>query len=422
MKITIEKLPFELLRSNKWEKPWDSYVAEQLKLTGNFDDIIKGHPDLADMPKVAARKEVAKSIYAAGKQPDLLAQRFDPKTVMGSVGEALTELLLPGEEVPVNNPGYDVSYNGNYIEVKSTVGSRVKLSNVQYRQAHFLIMHRFHRELGSYYNSYLIPVDIIRWHKPDKTTNVTVDIRKDVWARELTITPDRIVSFYKLINEYAVEGRGFKHCDGCSNKILTTEGINISAITDPCKNCVWDKWEKRYAYYSIDMPVREKAKGSVTLPSTFSFTLERRGKFDEDWSFSFKRKIKNGMRFTGSAPARMHVGSEGADIYFSPALYPSSSVQVKPVNFDFCDFYREMQNYYGSEVFLREFYFGYTATEIQVMVKVGMAQNHGDGMYKKFSRLDGHGLHPSLIKLLNKLDAFKLSIETVGQSASQVTG
>jgi hypothetical protein len=51
-----------------------------------------------------------------------------------------------------------------------------------------------------------------------------------------------------------------------------------------------------------------------------------------------------------------------------------------------------------------------------------MAQNHGDGMYNKFSRLDVHGLHPSLIKLLNKLDAFKLSIETVGQSASQVTG
>ena len=179
MKKIIEKLPFGLLLSNKLEKPWDSYVVGQLEKTKNFDDIIKGHPDLADMPKVAARKEVAKSIYAAGLQPDLLAQRFDAKPVMGSVGEALTELLLPGEEVSVNNPGYDISYNGNYIEVKSTVGYRAKLSNVQYQHSHFLIMHRFHKILGGYYNSYLIPFDVIRLHKPERTSNVTIDVKKD---------------------------------------------------------------------------------------------------------------------------------------------------------------------------------------------------------------------------------------------------
>lgn len=413
MKKIIEKLPFGLLLSNKLEKPWDSYVVGQLEKTKNFDDIIKGHPDLADMPKVAARKEVAKSIYAAGLQPDLLAQRFDAKPVMGSVGEALTELLLPGEEVSVNNPGYDISYNGNYIEVKSTVGYRAKLSNVQYQQAHFLIMHRFHKILGGYYNSYLIPFDVIRLHKPERTSNVTIDVRKDEWARGLTITPDRLVTFFKLVGTYPVEARPFQSCDECSHKILTVSGVNVSALADICKKCIWRHWEERYAYYFTDIPVKEKPKGAVTVPSVYKLRLERREKFDKDWNFSYKRKIKDVIRFTGSAPARMHLSSEGASIYFSPALHPGASVRLKPVDFDFCDFYRGMQDYNGSEASIREFYFGYTDTEINVMVKIGMAQNHGDGAYKKYSRQEAGALHPGLIDLLNKLDAFKSSLEIV---------
>jgi hypothetical protein len=422
VKKTFEKLPFELLRSNKQEKPWDSYVAEQSKKIKNFDDIIKGHLDLADMPKVAARKEVAKSIYAIGQQPDLLAQRFDPKPVMGSVGEALTELLLPGDEVSVNNPGYDVNYNGNYIEVKSTIGYRAKLSNVQYQQAHFLIMHRFHRVLGHYYNSYLIPVDVIRLNKPERTSNVTIDVKKDVWARGLTITPDRIVAFFQLVEKFSTENRAFQSCNECSHKILTVSGISISALADTCKKCTWKNWEERYAYYFIDIPVREKPKGSVSVPSAHKFRLGRREKFDKDWSFSYKRKIKDVIRLTGSAPARMHVSREGASIYFSPALYPSGSVQLKPVDFDFCDFYRGMQDFNGSDDAIREFYFGYTDTEIKVMIKIGMAQNKGDGAYKKYSRRDSSILHPSLIELLNKLAVFKSSLEIMAQSTSQETG
>ena len=362
--MRFNEIPFETLKRNKVPKPWDLYVIEKIRFTENFDKIIEGHGLLKSMAMPAARKEVAKSIYSNNREPNLLDQKFKIKEVMGSVGEALTELLLPGIDVSVNNGGFDVNFCGNYIEVKSTVEQKVTLSNIQYEIADYLIVHKFHKETGKYYSSLLVPLFVLRAFKPDRNRSVSVSTQTDVWARGLNITLERIVAyFYSLKNIHV--GCTMSPCTKCHPVIMAQGKLDVKYLTLTCKGCAWENWESRCIYYISKYLKHSRPKSIENIDRDSGFSnyyfcvIERDG----------KRSISN------AAPIRVISSGSKFGIHYCPSMYPTRKAQHKEtfVVYDFTKIMTFMKGILDNNEKIMEFEVSIESEKVKCMVRSNLA-------------------------------------------------
>lgn len=247
--MAFDNFPYKLFQENIVLSSFHMEVIESLKETNDFDLIISSNKILSKMPIPDARKEVAKAIYATGRQPEINKNGHSTKEVMGSVGEALTELLISGSYVAVNNAGFDVDCSGNYIEVKSTITEKVTMSNKQYLIADYLLIHKFDKVTNKHRLSLLVPLDIIHAYKPQRKNSVSISTKTDVWARGFTITLPRIVRFFNMLktNDNHPVNNGL--CQFCHNEIVKNNIVDFRALAVSCDNCGWGYWEQRYFYY-----------------------------------------------------------------------------------------------------------------------------------------------------------------------------
>lgn len=343
------KLPFEILSKNKIVEPWDFHVKNSLSKTHNFSEIINCNSYLSKMPLPIAMKEVAKTIYSLGFEPKLLKQGFEIKQVMGSVGEGLTELLLPGEDVSVNNKGYDVEYCGNYIEVKSTIEVKVSLSNAQYRKADYLLAHKFEKNSGFYASSLLVPLKILKAYKADRTKTVSVSTKTDVWVRNLKITPKRLIAFFQSLEKFKHNLPESQSCAACHNSFVLLTPKSLKNFTLICQDCHWDFWETKYAYYITKYNNKVlKEDGDVKKWSAFN----------SEWSFS----RREGFEITGFIPSQIIITESGFNIHFCPSLYTVTKKRCGDELYDL-NFYLVYQNMLSllkdNDKPIQEFYISY---------------------------------------------------------------
>ncbi len=379
-------LPFDIIAQNKKIEPWDEYVKHCVESEVRFDKIIKGNERLSSMKTPLAWKEVAKSIYALGREPELIGQGFDIKGIMGAAGEALTELLLPGEEGQVNSTGYDAIYKGNYIEVKSTVVRKVTMSNPQYKGADYLVMHRFHKETGRYYNTYLIPMNLLRFFKYDRVRSVSVDLAVDAWARSFSVTLERLVIFFDVITDEKA-AHSVPACLKCHAEIVWEGGFRIQALAVVCKGCKWASWELRYAYYDravFNSQFRAERRKIGEAERDFKdLTLH----FNKLWKFSVALDKNGERRFHHDLPAFIAFDEKSFTLDFCPSMYvsrqlPNNSVQM---DFDFYELYRVLQRYNRRENSpVRAARVSLDELQLVVHVRSGLACTADDGETRTF--------------------------------------
>lgn len=392
MSDRTSKLPFHVFLKNKPIKPWDDYIKKNIAEKKTFEDLIEGNIFLRALKKPDAWKEVAKAFFALGVEPELIGQGFDINSIMGSVGEALTELLLPGDDTPINNKGHDISHKGNYIEVKSTVTKKVKMSNAQYRQADYLIMHRFYKSTGYYYSSYLIPIRVLHNYKPNREQSVSVDLEVDKWARNLIITPQRLIAFFDRITDFSTLEQKAP-CLECRTKILQQDVPDLKVLVESCVCCDCLHWEQRYAHYerSIFSSHSKALRHAVTRTERDKKTLEEHK--SSDWYFSFTSNPNIGK----SLPAQITIDEDFISIHFCPSHYKVSKPPSDAVNLDvnFYELYRLLQVYNHRENMpVREFFISCSQSDLNLSVRSGMASIGSDGKHMEF-RID-QLIEPSL--------------------------
>ncbi|QFU22386.1 hypothetical protein FM038_009625 [Shewanella eurypsychrophilus] len=254
--MNYQEIPFDILKKNKSPKIWDDYILEKYKCTNRFSDIKEGHKLLDELTIVHAYKEIAKTLYASGIEPNLIHQFHEYSTVIGSTGEALIELLIPDKELPVNNDGFDINFKGNYIEIKSTLVDKVSMSSSQYNTSDYLLIIKFHKGNGKFNCAWLAPMLIVKAYKntrkPDSKQLATVNTERSTWVRGLKITLPRIRRFF--INQDKILST-FKPCKKCYSTIVQSDNsINFRAMTEPCNTCAW---EERYIYFTKGTPYSE---------------------------------------------------------------------------------------------------------------------------------------------------------------------
>ncbi len=272
-------LPFDYFKKNKISQSWDIYVQEQYQREQNFDVLIAANADLKVLAKPRARKEVAKSLLADGVQPDLFAQKFDINFVLGDVGEAISELLLPPDTLAqVNQPGWDVSFQGAAIEVKTTSKHKVSMSGKQFSDADYLLIHRFSCESGLYSQSYLIPMVLARIVKSriDAMQRVSFNLDKEGWIKHFSISPRRLVAYFDLRTAY------LQPDDVAINTMMTAEKItynpqryptfrtelnllSVASLFVQSADCECWKWEQRFAYFQY----HDKHDNKASAPDWF---------------------------------------------------------------------------------------------------------------------------------------------------------
>lgn len=382
-------LPFHIFLKNKPIKPWDDYIKESIAETKSFEELIEGNVFLRNLKKPNAWKEVAKTFFALGVEPGLIGQGFDINSIMGSVGEALTELLLPGDEIPINNKGHDISYKGNYIEVKSTVTKKVTMSNSQYRQSDYLIMHRFHKKTGYYNKTYLIPIRVLSDYKPNREHSVSVDLEVDKWARNLFITPERLIEFFKKITE-SPELKENKVCVECHARVVQQGLFDIRNLVESCVNCDCLLWEQRYAHYErlFFAPHTKAIRHHVTRSERDQKDLEHHK--SSNWYFSRTLNPEGKSTLLKTLPAELAVSDNLISVHFCPSAYNTSKPPRDAVDIDvnFYDLYRLLQAYNEKEDMpVREFFISFNQSDLILCVRSGMAAVGNDGKRKEF-RID----------------------------------
>lgn len=412
MKVLVNKnsgLPFDILARNKKIQRWDAHVRRCVESEVRFDKIIQSDELLKLMKLPVAWKEVAKSIYALGREPELIGQGFDIKGIMGAAGEALTELLLPGEEGAVNSAGYDAIYKGNYIEVKSTVVCKVTMSNPQYRGADYLVMHRFHKETGRYYNTYLVPMNLLRFFKFDRARSVSVDLAVDTWARSLYVTLERLVNFFTVITDEST-AQALPACSECHAEIVRDGEFRIQALVDLCKGCGWSSWELRYAYYDravFESHLRTKLRRIGEAERDFK---ELSLHFDKAWGFSTTIDKNGGRSVHHNLPALIDCGEKIFNLDFCPSLYFSSKLPNNSLRleFDFYDLYKALQRYNRrKDSPVREVKISLDEFQLEIHVRSGLACTADDGETRFYiiSELNAMSDEYQIVNLIRRLKA-----------------
>lgn len=210
-------------------------------------------PELAEIKTPKAYKIISKVLYLNDIQPPISKQGHDSKMVLGATGEALTELILPPyNDLPPNNRGYDLDYENSFIEVKSTVESKVSLSNIQFEIANYLVIHVYHKHTDDYCHTYLIPLKILKAIKGEKSGDVTINIYKESWVKFFKVTLMRLHQFFKVRRMY-LDGNPsslieLRHKDLLDSAVFSQK-INIISLFSNYPRCGSWKWERRYAYY-----------------------------------------------------------------------------------------------------------------------------------------------------------------------------
>lgn len=374
-------IPFDVLIKNKIPQLWDAYIINQLETNENFDEIIKGNDLLSCMAVPAARKEVAKTIYSRGLQPNLIKQKFVIKEVMGSVGEALTELLLPDKDVSVNNSGYDVDYCGNYIEVKSTVVDKALMSNIQYRTANYLIIHKFDKSTGKYCSSLLAPLPLIHSFKPNRDKSVSVSTKTDSWARGLKITLTRILLYFEKDKKVSVE-HNKNICRRCHSSILVGGKVKIRELAVSCKGCSWDSWEDRYFYYYYKFC----KETNLSINKTDIFTTVHQFLIVENKE---KREISS------TSKVELITKEGGLGLYFCPSLSLTRKPKKNQMNvvYDFTHLLQYLSEALNDGKGIKEFYIHSDNKKVECMVRSYLAPIK-PGFYKEEFKL---GFEPQFI-------------------------
>ncbi|NNN99474.1 hypothetical protein FKQ62_08310 [Vibrio sp. B1-2] len=369
--MNYQEIPFEILKKNKSPKIWDDYILETYKLTNRFSEIKEGHKLLNELNLAHAYKEIAKTLYASSIEPNLIPQFHEYSTVIGAAGEALIELLIPDNELPVNNNGFDVDFKGNYIEIKSTLVEKVSMSPSQYNTSDYLVIIKFHKGSGKFNCAWLAPMLIVKAYKnkrsPDSDQLATVNTERSTWVRGLKITLPRIRRFFIEQDEILST---FKPCDKCYKAIVQPDNsINFRAMADPCGTCAW---EERYIYFTKSTPyselkenifinkrqqIRKKTQEPHVRPN---FTLsELKSKTFIERSCSIRAIIKN----------------DRVGLYFGRYSLPKTTGCVKGTEvYRFNELYDYMFEFLNVDEQINEFSIMYKSNgKIDCLVRTGLA-------------------------------------------------
>ncbi|SHF97102.1 hypothetical protein [Vibrio gazogenes] len=357
-------IPFDVLTRNKIPKPWDDYVIRELEKTKNFSDIISGHEILSRMATPSARKEVAKTIYSIGEQPDLTKQKFEIKEVMGSVGEELTELLLPDKDVGVNNSGYDVDFCGNYIEVKSTVKEKALMSSIQYLNANYLLVHKFDKDTGQYCSSLLAPLSVVHFFKLDRKKSVSVSTKTDKWARNLKITLHRVILFFYNTRSTSTN-RDSEVCKKCHSSILVNGEVQLGELTNPCKDCFWKNWESRYQYYYYRYIQQPRLSTDVPRVNSTASSIENLMVIEG----------KNGRFLNGGITIDANDDGSSLSVYYCPSVLVKSKARLNQstVVYDFTELLDYLSEALDDQKIIKEFSITIDSKAIECMIRSNMA-------------------------------------------------
>ncbi|MCX9480303.1 hypothetical protein [Vibrio cholerae] len=247
------KLPFRKLKKNLVASAVEKAILDSFNKDERYHYIKKSVPELKSLSIPVAYKKISKVLYANEIEPPISKQGHESSTVLGSTGEALTELILPPrEELPVNNRGYDLDHDNALIEIKATVAESVALSNVQYYTAQYLVIHVYEKFSDKHRFAYLIPLKILRAIKGRKLGNVSINLFKENWVDFFKVTFVRLSQFFQVRRMYL---------DGNYNSLVkyryrslldrevVSRGVYVTSLFNHYEKCGSWKWERRYAYY-----------------------------------------------------------------------------------------------------------------------------------------------------------------------------
>ncbi|MFB1070319.1 hypothetical protein ACEUKD_09005 [Vibrio diabolicus] len=259
----IDKTTFKLLSQSHTCSDIDDFIIQKYQKDNlSLKDIAETYPNLLGSRIIDAIKKVAKILLANNIEPDLSREWASDK-VMGWVGESLTELIIPGDYVKPGNPGFDIKFNDELIEIKTSVETKFSLSKKQYETANFLVTHRFHVKSG-YIDSYFYPLEIVKMYKPlagsKKRQTASVDLVTDEWSPKYKISLASLSKFFKLIERYMDEG--LFHQVVCYHCLKNCERFDAQVIEErifgceQCRDYGSSQWHDRYC----NLYIRRRAK------------------------------------------------------------------------------------------------------------------------------------------------------------------
>lgn len=259
----IERLPIWLLERNHSYSEYDeSILTAYNEESQSIEEIALANSQFLGNNQTDAIKKVAKILYANGIEP-ILKREWDSSKIMGYVGEALTELIVPGDYVAPGNKGFDIDSNGELIEVKTSISTKFSMSKHQYETANFLVTHRFHKERG-YIDTHFYPMEIVKYYKPlagkKKRRTVSVDLVTDKWAKNYSISLKSLSKFFKYIEMYMKKELFHQVvCDICLYNCNNYDAGTLEKKLfdcDSCKRYCHSDWFDRYCNFYI----RRRAK------------------------------------------------------------------------------------------------------------------------------------------------------------------
>ncbi|MFA0074919.1 hypothetical protein [Vibrio cyclitrophicus] len=259
----IKRLPISLLAYNHSYEEYDEVILIAYNENKQpIKEIAKENSHLLGHNQIDAIKKVAKILYANGIEP-ILTREWDSSKIMGYVGEALTELTVPGKYVAPGNKGFDIDSNGELIEVKTSISTKFSMSKHQYETANFLVTHRFHKDKG-YIDTHFYPMEMVKNYKPlankQKRRTVSVDLITDEWAKKYPISLQALNKFFKYIEMYMKKDL-FQQvvCDKCLQNCSSYDQRELEEKLfgcDDCKKYCISNWYDRYCNFYI----RRRAK------------------------------------------------------------------------------------------------------------------------------------------------------------------
>ncbi|ELA9293110.1 hypothetical protein QUO15_004580 [Vibrio parahaemolyticus] len=257
----LERLPLEIFQRNHTYSELDSKFIAEYQKGDNMEEIAEKYSSELELGFIDSIKTIAKALYAQGIEPNLF-QEWGSSTIMGYVGEALTELVVPGTYIAPGNEGFDIEFNGELIEVKTSVKSKVSMSESQYEMANFLVAHRFHKRQG-YVTTFLYPVEVVQLYKqlPDgKRKLVSVDAEKDYWAEKYEISLKDLSKFFLHIEAYVSDGKF--HQVVCNSCLKNCERYAVKELEykvfrcESCRKNATSNWSDRYCNLYIKRKAR----------------------------------------------------------------------------------------------------------------------------------------------------------------------
>ncbi|WP_332405635.1 hypothetical protein [Vibrio metschnikovii] len=281
----IERIPKNIIEINYRPTDYDEDILlEYQKNNKSIEKIASEYKKVLNIGLIDSIKTIAKVLYASGVEPQLYRE-WDSSKIMGYVGEALTELIVPGEYVAPGNTGFDINFNGELVEVKTSIKAKVSMRKVQYKTASFLVAHRFHKNRG-YLSTHFYPMEIVQFYKPllnRKRNVVSVDSEKDSWASKYEISLNSLSKFFMCVDAYLREEKFHQIvCDNCLNGCDKFSLKQLESKVFECKKCKHkgtSHWSDRYCnfyikrkanlIYRVKTQTGEAPKVTTSIPTNY---------------------------------------------------------------------------------------------------------------------------------------------------------